>query len=94
MTNRTTSIMSEVKDGCECSDKQERKAEVRRVLFGAWYPSESERDYALETFTKSLLSISEIEAIVAPLKTINSSTKDRKARIFGVNDKAMPGGIA
>lgn len=81
-----------VKDGCECSsDKQERKAAVREALYGAYYPSDTERDYAIDSFTKADLSIPEIESLVAPLKTIEKEAGKGKARIFKNNWVIMIG---
>lgn len=89
--------MNKEKEACECSDnKEERKKQVRAALYGAWYETDADRDYAIDSFTKSTLSIEEISSIVESLKKIPGSIKDRKAHIFGLNDKVpmSGGGIA
>lgn len=76
--------MKKNKEACECST--ERKAQVRTALYGAYFESSSDRDSAIESFTKANLTIDEIEKLVAPLKEISSSAAKSKSKIFGSNN--------
>lgn len=78
---------------CSEENKEERKAQVRKALYGAYYPSDSERDYAIDSFTKSTLSIEEISQLTEPLKHISSSAAKAKAKIFKKNLIERMGGI-
>lgn len=82
--------MSKVKDGCECSDNKEktRRELVAALLKDAYFESPEDKLFAAESYFKSTLSIEEINALVAPLREISSSVKDRKFKIFGSNNTA------
>jgi hypothetical protein len=80
------SLKNKLKDGCDMSD---RKNKITKILLGAMYPTENEFLGAVDAFSKSKLSLTEIESLAKTMtpeyqagKQELNDTQARRAGVF------------
>lgn len=74
-----------LKDGCDMSDLVDRKNKITEILIGAKYPSANEFNGAVESFSKSNLSVEEIESLVRSMTSEYNNANsivNRRAGVF------------
>ena len=78
------------KKGC-CNKEIDRKKLIAAALASAWFESDEERKSAVESYSKSTLSLEEILMLTEGLRDLTRNAGKVKGRIFGSNSRAYSG---
>ncbi len=76
----------------KCCDKErDRRKLIQAPLASAWFESDEERKSAVESYSKSTLTLEEILMLTKGLRDITRNATKTKSRIFGSNSRVMSG---
>jgi hypothetical protein len=76
----------------KCCDKErDRRKLIQAALASAWFESDEERKSAVESYSKSTLTLEEILMLTKGLRDITRNATKTKSRIFGSNSRVMSG---
>jgi hypothetical protein len=76
----------------KCCDKErDRRKLIQAALASAWFESDEERKSAVESYSKSTLTLEEILMLTKGLRDITRNATKTKSRIFGSNSRVISG---